>query len=485
MSSTIEERIKYLEDVSKFKMSKGKIEETAFTLKGNWAFQGTNSFSTAPTIDGQTIKTTESSLTETISTASQVSGIKFTQVGSDMVGEDSGDRFGSNVSMSSDGTRIAVGAPNDEAGGSNAGSVKVYEYSSGSWNQLGSRIDGTEISQFIGGIINMELSGDGTTLIIGFKNSGTGGLAKVYRYSDSEWNQLGSDITVSDENIFFGTDVSISNDGSIVSVGSDRYSENKGLIRVYQYSDSSWTQMGDDFVGTSNDCKLYLSSLSSDGLTIAMSEPYTNENADGGGKCYVYTYADSTWTLKGRPIFGAASEYLGVSTKISSDGSTVALGSSFGSGTGLMKVYRYIDSAWTQLGSTLTDGGSNSYGYDVEISSDGKKLLVGTFKSSGIGKAYLYQYTSDGWSLIDSGMSGTSGQAFGASVGMSSDGTRIVVGAPYYSSYTGKVQAYDLKEFAVLPTSAPLNPAAGTMYFASNVLYVYNGSAWVTTTLSA
>ena len=54
-----------------------------------------------------------------------------TQLGSDINGEAAGDYSGRSVSLSSDGTIVAIGAPGNDAGGSsNSGHVRVYEYSS-------------------------------------------------------------------------------------------------------------------------------------------------------------------------------------------------------------------------------------------------------------------------------------------------------------------------------------------------------------------
>ena len=48
------------------------------------------------------------------------------QLGDDVEGESSDDRSGSSVSMSSDGTRVAIGAYGNDGGGDYAGHVRVY-----------------------------------------------------------------------------------------------------------------------------------------------------------------------------------------------------------------------------------------------------------------------------------------------------------------------------------------------------------------------
>ena len=46
------------------------------------------------------------------------------------------------VSLSSDGTRVAIGATGNDGNGNDAGHVRIYTYSAGSWTQLGADIDG-------------------------------------------------------------------------------------------------------------------------------------------------------------------------------------------------------------------------------------------------------------------------------------------------------------------------------------------------------
>ena len=60
----------------------------------------------------------------------------------DIDGEANSDRSGISVSMNSGGDRVAIGAYFNDGTATDAGHVRVYEYSSGSWSKLGSDIDG-------------------------------------------------------------------------------------------------------------------------------------------------------------------------------------------------------------------------------------------------------------------------------------------------------------------------------------------------------
>jgi hypothetical protein len=97
------------------------------------------------------------------------------QVGADIDGESSGDNFGVSVSMSSDGSRVAIGGNmNDCPSYSNAGHVRVFEYDSSSWVQLGSDIDGEWANDEFGWSVSLSADGD-RVAIGGYLNDDGGG----------------------------------------------------------------------------------------------------------------------------------------------------------------------------------------------------------------------------------------------------------------------------------------------------------------------
>ena len=93
------------------------------------------------------------------------SGNAWTQVGGDIDGEAADDQSGFSVSLSSDGTRVAIGALANDGNGSAAGHVRVYEYSGSAWAQLGDDIDGEAADDQSG--FSVSLSSDGTRVAIG------------------------------------------------------------------------------------------------------------------------------------------------------------------------------------------------------------------------------------------------------------------------------------------------------------------------------
>jgi hypothetical protein len=77
---------------------------------------------------------------------------EWVQLGVDIDGESEGDQSAYSVSLSSDGSTVAIGAPNNPANGSSSGHVRVYNFDSESsaWIQLGSDIDGEFSDDLLG-----------------------------------------------------------------------------------------------------------------------------------------------------------------------------------------------------------------------------------------------------------------------------------------------------------------------------------------------
>ena len=142
-----------------------------------------------------------------------------TQLGSDIDGEAANDQSGYSVSLSSDGTIVAIGARDNDGKGLNAGHTRIYQYSSGSWSQLGSDIDGEAAGDLSGWSVS--LSSDGTKVAIGaHHNDGTAISAGHTRIYSLQTNSTPTNITLNpttvNENVSLGTTV-----GSLSTTDSD------------------------------------------------------------------------------------------------------------------------------------------------------------------------------------------------------------------------------------------------------------------------
>ena len=76
------------------------------------------------------------------------------------------------AALSANGARLAVGAVNNDGGGSNAGHVRIYEWNGTAWTQMGTDIDGEAANNNSGS--SVALSSNGSRVAIGayFNNDG-------------------------------------------------------------------------------------------------------------------------------------------------------------------------------------------------------------------------------------------------------------------------------------------------------------------------
>ena len=227
----------------------------------------------------------------------QIASGVFIQLGDDINGEAFGDKSGFSVSLSADGTIIAIGALYNDKNGH----VRLYELDGSSWNQLGGDIDGEAESDLSG--YSVSLSANGSVVAIGAReNDGSGrasGHVRICQWDGSSWNQLGGDIDGEAQDDYSGSSVSLSADGSIVAIGAPHNDGNGdycGHVRLYEWDGSSWNQLGDDIDGEAKDDYFGSSvSLSSDGSVVAVGAPFNDGNDYGCGHVRLYEWDGSSW----------------------------------------------------------------------------------------------------------------------------------------------------------------------------------------------
>ena len=323
-------------------------------------------------------------------------GTAWTKLGGDINGEAAGDNSGQSVSLSSDGTTLAIGAPYNDETGDSAGHVRVYKYNGTAWTQLGADINGEAASDYSGQSVS--LSSNGTTLAIGaYLNDASGdaaGHVRVYKFNGTAWTKLGEDIDGEALGDWSGYSVSLSSDGTTVAIGAfknDASGSNAGHVRVYKYNGTAWTKLGGDINGeAADDQSGHSVSLSSDGTIVAIGAYLNDASGDAAGHVRVYKYNGTAWTKLGEDIDGeAAGDRFGATVSLSSDGTIVAIGASgnddSGDAAGHVRVYKYNGTAWTQLGEDIDGEAAGDYSSSgsVSLSSDGTALAIGAYGNDG------------------------------------------------------------------------------------------------------
>lgn len=216
----------------------------------------------------------------------------WTQIGQDIDGAVEDDKFGTSISINDDGSIVAIGAIDNDANGENSGHVRIFENIEGTWTQIGQDINGDEVSEQFGRSVS--LSADGSIVAIGANGSDgsitNAGQVSIYENNNGTWTQIGEDIYGESANDNSGYSISLSDDGSKVAIGAYKNGvHDKGHVRVYENIEGTWTQVGEDIDGEANDDQSgFAVSLSGDGTTVIIGAALNDDNGLNAGHARVY-----------------------------------------------------------------------------------------------------------------------------------------------------------------------------------------------------
>ena len=369
-----------------------------------------------------------------------LSHAQWTQTGADIDGEAAEDALGRNsVSMSADGSILAVGAHLNDGNGSDAGHVRIYKNENGAWTQIGTDIEGVAAADNFGWAVSLNAAGNIVAIGAPY-NDGSGvnsGHVRVYRNVNNTWTQVGADIQGEANFDLSGNSVSMSADGNTVAIGAEGNGATlAGHARIFTNVNDTWVQVGSDIDGeAANDRSGWRIGLSADGTIVAISAFQNDGNGVDSGHVRVFRYANNTWTQIGSDIDGeTASDKFGSSLSLSEDGLVVAIGSiwNFGNGTnaGHVRVFRNINDTWTQIGADIDGAPFDRAGGSVELSYDGNIVAVGSLGGTGLrGFVSIYKNENDAWVQVGADILGESiNDHSGASLGFSDSGGAVAIG---------------------------------------------------------
>jgi len=536
------------------------------TIGGTLAVIGKSTFSNDVSFNGANVTITGGFGSKTIPSILanfQSKTLYWTNLGNDIDGEAAADNSGYSVSLSKDGSVVAIGAiNNDGTTGNNRGHVRIYQRNVSNttiapigWTQLGGDIDGEFDDDQFG--MSVSLSSDGSIVAIGATgNDGTSGSnrghVEVYQRNTSNttiapigWTQLGGDIDGESSGDGFGQTLSLSGDGSVVAIGANQNDgsggDNRGHVRIYQRTISNtdvapigWTQLGGDIDGeVDGDQSGYSVALSSDGSIVAIGAIYSdgtiNDSTDNRGHVRVYqrdisntTIVPIGWTQLGGDIDGeTVGDNSGYSVSLSSNGLVVAFGAIYSDGTtgslgdnrGNVRVYQrdisnttIVPIGWTQMGGDIDgEAAGDQSGVSVSLSSDGLTIAInsnysdGSAGTSGIDRGHVRVFQRNvsnttvapiGWTQVGTDIDGESfGDQSGQSVAISSDGLTLAVGASYNDGTTGTtgdnrghVRIYRLNPSGLYATTDVMQT---TMITTSNTNINGSLSVWSKSTMAS
>jgi len=381
-------------------------------------------------------------------------GITFTNPQT-LQGRTRGDLYGEFVVLSRDGSTMAVGA-------SEGNYVQVFRRTDGStWSQIGQTITGDGGGDQFGRCV--DLNQDGSAVVVGaWNNDGVAekaGHARVYRFDENgnEWIKVGQTLEGDAQEDRFGWYVSLSDDANTVAVsarlGDSSGGKDAGYVRVFSYTQNQWLQLGSDLEGEAPSDQFGRSlALDASGRRLAVGAVH---GGGGTGCVRVYDFSEGTWTRVGNALDGDnVEDWQGTSVALSADGLYLAIGADGtdlnGSNVGIVRVYR-LDGCctWIQHGQNiLGESSGDQFGASqISLSNDGTCLAIGAnHHDNDTGKGYLYLWNGSQWSLVGAANGGSNGDRFGDSATVSGTCQWVAWGALESSdSGTGYVEIYQLR----------------------------------------
>ncbi|HTX01554.1 MAG TPA: IPT/TIG domain-containing protein, partial [Acidimicrobiales bacterium] len=412
-------------------------------------------------------------------------------------------QFGTSVALSADGMTALIGAQQDDGGD---GAAWVFTRTSAGWSEQAKLVPDDETGSGNFGA-SVALSADGDTALIGApQDDDDDGAAWVFVRSGSSWAQVGSKLVPDDESSEpagseFGASAALSADGTTALIGGPA-DGGYGAAWVYVPEQVVIYQTG-GLVGQARTAAVHVPTetrweeqtklehgccihggrssfgasvaLSSDGDVALVGDPGTTS----GGDAEFFSRVGTTWTRSGstyaKDAKGPAATQFGLSVALAPDGNTAYIGgpgdgaASAGlTGNGALWVYSFSAATidWAEEAKvTPSDGNEAYFGSSVGVSSDGSAVVVGGENASaGIGAAWVYTVTAGGapdqeGSLLTGGdESGNAMLGTSAAISVDAMTTTVLVGGPLDSDRSGASWVFS----DAAPIVAAVRPASGT-----------------------
>ena len=364
------------------------------------------------------------------------------------------DKLGYAISVTSDGKRLVIGAPNHEPGSKlpNYGAAYIYYNNNNVWN-IEAKLFASDKTIDANFGNSVSISSNGEVIAVGAPNANNGAVSKtgkiyIFRRYGKGWTQQYVLDKYNTNNANFGISVEVSKFGNRVLCGSNiNLTTKKGEVTILEYLNGSWsvhsTIPNPENVTTNYSFSSSLSS-NTDGTIISVGAPYNNSNK---GIVYIFrNTTGTTWTTETIVSTDiATSDMFGYSVKISRNGKRLAVGApgktvSTIVNSGACYTFSYSGS-WTQNNKlTLSTSNANTmFGYSVSGDSTNSRIIVGSPGLDNIaltaletGSANIYKYSSGSWFLENTLTAGSDilqYDRFGTSVAITST-QMAIIGSP-------------------------------------------------------
>lgn len=217
---------------------------------------------------------------------------EWIQKGTNIIGSSIYDGFGENLVLNDEGNRLFISSSTSSEALAEAGKVEAFEFENEVWTQLGGTILGAEENANLGYAIDID--SEGTNVSISSFSNSVNNSVQILTLVSNEWVLKGELLEAESLNSSFGKDISLSGDGNRLVVSHDNQTHNgdlnTGSVNVYNFKNESWHLFDAPIFGKVTDSYFGSAvSLSNDGARLAVGAPQFDNN---NGKLALYDIND-------------------------------------------------------------------------------------------------------------------------------------------------------------------------------------------------
>lgn len=299
--------------------------------------------------------------------------------------------------------------------------------------KFGLDIDGAK-DDSIGTSVSMGDNNNNFLAIGGYGKNSFTGVVRVYSWNGSVWSQLGSDLDGEAADDEFGRSVCLRTTAAnpnnpIVAIGAPYNRSGLGHVRIWRWS-SGWSRYGgaNDIDGDGNSG--FSVTLNKAATRLFVGRPYNSDIAFESGAYSAYNVTLSSTTLINTPKSGTAGALFGYSISTSDSNNLIVIGAP---GANFARLSSWSSSTVGSSPTFVTDftGASGDFfGGSVAINGYGDTVIVGA-KDYNSSTGYVKIYRDNGVSWVQLGQTIFGDKAwdyFGRSVSIDKAGTKIIVG---------------------------------------------------------
>ena len=196
--------------------------------------------------------------------------------------------------------------------------------------------------------------------------------------------------------------------------------------------------------------------MSSDGNRIIVGAYSARDGANQWtGKVYIYDYNGSSWVPNGTKTGEAQYDYFGYDVAMSSDGNRIVVGAYGWDGSvegnqdnkkGKVYIYDYDGSSWNDIGTLEGENTNDWFGYNVAIFSNKNRIAVNVYHDGNDdGNIKIYEQNIDTtWTQLGDDI----GEDDVEYIALSPDGSYLLLGCPTNESNKGQFSIY--KQYKVI-----------------------------------